>query len=182
MISRVLYDSQEITMPPWHLNKMVECVGSGVVMEMGEKMAEKGVVKKGGKHCRCYSVLNVTGDRGVLLDIKIPHTRLLRVLTQCYEVKENQENDKIRSKPDKNGKHGEARKSLKQLQLKEDEKPKKTKKEWPKTHTGIKSYASLKKRRKEKGHICNSSKVQPQGPRLPTAQCCIARDVGCNST
>nr|GEX07592.1 putative reverse transcriptase domain-containing protein [Tanacetum cinerariifolium] len=32
------------------------------------------------------------------------------------QVKENQENDKIESKPDKNGKRGEAKKSLKQLQ------------------------------------------------------------------
>nr|GEX37421.1 reverse transcriptase domain-containing protein [Tanacetum cinerariifolium] len=55
-------------------------------------------------------------------------------------VKEYQEKDKIGSKPDKNGKRGEAEKSLKQLQLKEEEKPKKTKKEWPKTHTRIKSY------------------------------------------
>nr|GEW98987.1 hypothetical protein [Tanacetum cinerariifolium] len=46
------------------LGNVVEVMGSRVVMEMGEKMAEKGVVKKGGKHCRCYSVLNVTGDRG----------------------------------------------------------------------------------------------------------------------
>nr|GEZ52545.1 hypothetical protein [Tanacetum cinerariifolium] len=60
-------------------------------------------------------------------------------------VKEKQEKDKIGSKPDKNGKRVEAGKSLKQLQLKEEEKPKKTKKEWPKTHTRIKSYASLKK-------------------------------------
>nr|GEY83975.1 hypothetical protein [Tanacetum cinerariifolium] len=66
-------------------------------------------------------------------------------------VKEYQENDKIESKPDKNGKRVEARKSLKQLQLKEEEKPKKIKKEWPKTHTRIKSYSRLKKRRKEKG-------------------------------
>nr|GEW45909.1 dynamin-related protein 1E-like [Tanacetum cinerariifolium] len=51
------------------------------------------------------------------------------------EVKENQEKDKIGSKPDENGKHVEAGKSLKQLQLKEEEKPKKTKKEWSKTHT-----------------------------------------------
>nr|GEZ18452.1 hypothetical protein [Tanacetum cinerariifolium] len=50
------------------LGNVVEVMGSRVVMEMGEKMAEKGVVKKGGKHCRFYSVLNVTGDRGVLLD------------------------------------------------------------------------------------------------------------------
>nr|GFA84218.1 hypothetical protein [Tanacetum cinerariifolium] len=55
-------------------------------------------------------------------------------------VKENQEKDKIGSKPDKNGKRGEAGRSLKQLQLKEEEKPKKTKKEWPKTHARIKSY------------------------------------------
>nr|GEW36357.1 hypothetical protein [Tanacetum cinerariifolium] len=54
-------------------------------------------------------------------------------------VKENQENDKIGSKPNKNKKCGEAGKSLKQLQLKEEEKSKKTKKEWPKTHTRIKS-------------------------------------------
>nr|GFA19515.1 hypothetical protein [Tanacetum cinerariifolium] len=40
-----------------------------------------------------------------------------------------------RIKPDKNRNRGEARKSLKLLQLKEEEKPKKTKKEWPKTHT-----------------------------------------------
>nr|GFA87002.1 zinc finger, CCHC-type [Tanacetum cinerariifolium] len=43
-------------------------------------------------------------------------------------VKENQEKDKIGSKPEKNGKRVEAGKSLKQLQLKEEEKPKKTKK------------------------------------------------------
>nr|GEU47689.1 hypothetical protein [Tanacetum cinerariifolium] len=46
----------------------------------------------------------------------------------------------IWTKPDKNGKRGEAGKSQKQLQLKEEEKPKKTKKEWPKTHARIKSY------------------------------------------
>nr|GEV75047.1 hypothetical protein [Tanacetum cinerariifolium] len=55
-------------------------------------------------------------------------------------VKEKQENDKIGSKPDKNGKLDEAGKSLKQWQLNEEEKPKKTKKEWPKTHTRINSY------------------------------------------
>nr|GFC12843.1 hypothetical protein [Tanacetum cinerariifolium] len=94
-------------------------------------------------------------------------------------VKENQEKDKIGSKPDKNGKRCEVGKSLKQLQLKEEEKPKKTKKEWQKTHTRIKSYSTLKERRKEKGQKCNSSKVQPQGPRLPTAQSCGARDELC---
>nr|GEW36937.1 hypothetical protein [Tanacetum cinerariifolium] len=53
------------------------------------------------------------------------------------DVKENQEKDKIGSKPDKNGKRVEAKESLKQLQLKEEEKPKKTKKEWSKTHTRL---------------------------------------------
>nr|GFA14152.1 hypothetical protein [Tanacetum cinerariifolium] len=52
-------------------------------------------------------------------------------------VKEYQEKDKIGSKPDKNGKRVEVEKSLKQLQLKEEEKLKKTKKEWPKTHTQL---------------------------------------------
>nr|GEW84049.1 hypothetical protein [Tanacetum cinerariifolium] len=59
-------------------------------------------------------------------------------------VKENQEKDKIGLKPDKNGKRGEAGKFLKQLQLKEEEKTKKTKKEWPKTHARIKSYSTFK--------------------------------------
>nr|GEU63787.1 uncharacterized mitochondrial protein AtMg00810-like [Tanacetum cinerariifolium] len=58
--------------------------------------------------------------------------------SQIYRcVKENQEKYKIGSKPDKNGKRDEDEKSLKQLQLKEEEKPKKTKKEWPKTHTRL---------------------------------------------
>nr|GEV00099.1 hypothetical protein [Tanacetum cinerariifolium] len=39
-----------------------------------------------------------------------------RMVENAYTVKENQENDKIGSKPDKNGKRGEAEKSLKQLQ------------------------------------------------------------------
>nr|GFA74119.1 hypothetical protein [Tanacetum cinerariifolium] len=55
-------------------------------------------------------------------------------------LKKTKKKDKIGSKPDKNGKRSEAEKSQKQLQLKEEEKPKKTKKEWPKTHARIKSY------------------------------------------
>nr|GEU54463.1 putative reverse transcriptase domain, ribonuclease H-like domain, aspartic peptidase domain protein [Tanacetum cinerariifolium] len=66
--------------------------------------------------------------------------RLKQSRIPLVKVKENQENDKIGSKPDKNGKRGEAGRSQKQLQLKEEEKPKKTKKEWPKTHVRIKSY------------------------------------------
>nr|GEV01468.1 hypothetical protein [Tanacetum cinerariifolium] len=38
------------------------------------------------------------------------------------KVKERQENDKIRSKPDKNGKHGKARKSQKPITVKKEEK------------------------------------------------------------
>nr|GEX51817.1 hypothetical protein [Tanacetum cinerariifolium] len=50
-------------------------------------------------------------------------------------LKKDQEKDKIRSKPNKNGKRGEAKKSLKQLQSIEEEKPNKTQKEWPKMQT-----------------------------------------------
>nr|GFB58956.1 hypothetical protein [Tanacetum cinerariifolium] len=64
----------------------------------------------------------------------------LTVESPIPTVKENQKKDKIGSKPDKNEKRDEAGKSQKPLQLKEEEKPKKTKKEWPKTHARIKSY------------------------------------------
>nr|GFB69769.1 hypothetical protein [Tanacetum cinerariifolium] len=47
------------------LGLCVKVMGSRVVMEMGEKMAEKGVGKKGGKHCAGHSVLN-TNVTGVL--------------------------------------------------------------------------------------------------------------------
>nr|GEZ71213.1 retrovirus-related Pol polyprotein from transposon TNT 1-94 [Tanacetum cinerariifolium] len=43
-----------------------------------------------------------------------------KVVSKSSAVKENQENDKIGSKPDKNGRRGKAGKSLKQLQLKEE--------------------------------------------------------------
>nr|GEY86592.1 hypothetical protein [Tanacetum cinerariifolium] len=42
--------------------EMVEVMGSRVVMEMGEKMAEKSVGKKGGKHFAVHSVLNREGE------------------------------------------------------------------------------------------------------------------------
>nr|GFB11268.1 hypothetical protein [Tanacetum cinerariifolium] len=52
---------------------------------------------------------------------------------QIYQmVKENQEKDKIGSKPNQNGKRVEAEKSLKQLQWVEEEKLNKTQKEGPK--------------------------------------------------
>nr|GEY21812.1 alpha/beta hydrolases superfamily protein [Tanacetum cinerariifolium] len=66
-------------------------------------------------------------------------------------VKENQEKDKIGSEKDKNGKRVKAGKSLKQLQLIKEEKPKKTQKEWSKTHTRSKSYSNFKRKKKRKG-------------------------------
>nr|GEU52834.1 putative reverse transcriptase domain-containing protein [Tanacetum cinerariifolium] len=61
-------------------------------------------------------------------------------------VKENQKKDKIRSKPDKNGKRDKAGKSQKQLQSTKREKLKKTRKEGPEmqTHTSF-----IDERRKE---------------------------------
>nr|GEX07017.1 transmembrane protein 18 [Tanacetum cinerariifolium] len=56
------------------------------------------------------------------------------------EVKENQEKDKIGSKPDKNGKRGEARKSQKQLQSIEKEKLKKTQVKGPNMQTHTKDW------------------------------------------
>nr|GEX12666.1 ribonuclease H-like domain-containing protein [Tanacetum cinerariifolium] len=55
-------------------------------------------------------------------------------------VKNKRENDKIGTKPDKNGKRGENRKSQEQSQWIKREKPNKTKKEWSKTQTRSKSY------------------------------------------
>nr|GEW92753.1 reverse transcriptase domain-containing protein [Tanacetum cinerariifolium] len=56
------------------------------------------------------------------------------------QVKENQEKDKIKSKPDKNGKRGEAWKSQKQLQSREKEKLKKIKVEGPNMQAHSKLY------------------------------------------
>nr|GEZ61262.1 hypothetical protein [Tanacetum cinerariifolium] len=111
----------------------------------------------------------IAGGQDNVVDFDVDEQPVQDLALNVDNVKENQEKDKIGSKLDKNRKCGKAEKSLKQLQLKEEEKLKKTKKEWQKTHTRIKSYATLKKRRKEKGQMCNSSKVQPQGPSLPTA-------------
>nr|GEU76893.1 hypothetical protein [Tanacetum cinerariifolium] len=43
--------------------EMVVVMGSRVVMEIGEKMAEKGVGKMGGKHCAGHNVLNMNVTR-----------------------------------------------------------------------------------------------------------------------
>nr|GFB12932.1 reverse transcriptase domain-containing protein [Tanacetum cinerariifolium] len=50
---------------------------------------------------------------------------VLTIIENKSKVKDKQENDKIKSKPDKNGKRGEAKKSQKQLQSREQEKLKK---------------------------------------------------------
>nr|GEV92799.1 hypothetical protein [Tanacetum cinerariifolium] len=55
-------------------------------------------------------------------------TSMPEPVENASKVKENQEKDKIRLKPDKHGKRGEARKSLKQLQWVEQEKLSKTQK------------------------------------------------------
>nr|GEX33387.1 putative ribonuclease H-like domain-containing protein [Tanacetum cinerariifolium] len=78
------------------------------------------------------------------------HSSAVEILLNC-EVKEKQEKDKIGSKPDKNGKRVEARKSLKQLHWVEEEKLNKTQKEWPETQTQSKAISVLKERRKERG-------------------------------
>nr|GEZ96801.1 hypothetical protein [Tanacetum cinerariifolium] len=71
------------------------------------------------------------------------HAKLLAIISDSnpviiFKVKENQEKDKIGSKPDENGKRVEAGKSLKQLQWVEEEKLKKMQKEGPKMHTPTK--------------------------------------------
>nr|GFA39921.1 hypothetical protein [Tanacetum cinerariifolium] len=58
----------------------------------------------------------------------------------ALKEKGKQEKDKIGSKPDKNGKRGKARKSQKQLQLREQEKLKKMQVEGPKMQTPTKFY------------------------------------------
>nr|GEV10119.1 hypothetical protein [Tanacetum cinerariifolium] len=66
-------------------------------------------------------------------------------------LKKTQKKDKIRSKPDKNRKRGEAEKSQKQLQWIEEEKLKKTEKEGPEMQTHAKSTKALKKERRKRG-------------------------------
>nr|GEY31420.1 hypothetical protein [Tanacetum cinerariifolium] len=78
------------------------------------------------------------------------------------DVKENQEKDKIGSKPDKNGKRGEARKSLEQLQWVEEEKLNKTQKEWQKMQIQSKAIQVLKKKEEKKGDDL-AFKIMPFG-------------------
>nr|GEY19303.1 hypothetical protein [Tanacetum cinerariifolium] len=88
------------------------------------------------------------------------------------QVKENQEKDKIGSKPDKNGKRVKAGKSLKQLQWIKEEKPKKTQKNGQKRKRSQKLFKYLKNEEKKGARNAILPKYQPQGPNLPTAHTC----------
>nr|GEV60493.1 hypothetical protein [Tanacetum cinerariifolium] len=111
--------------------KNVKCSGDydseNEVASVDNDMAHSMASKKSGSSSRAW-----TEPKGVP---RMPGTPM-----DLLDVKENQEKDKIGLKPNKNRKRGEAGRSLKQLHLKEEEKTKKTKKEWPKTHARIKSY------------------------------------------
>nr|GEV62672.1 hypothetical protein [Tanacetum cinerariifolium] len=75
--------------------------------------------------------------------------------------KENQKKDKIRSKPDKNRKRGEAGKSQKQLQSIKQEKSKKTQVEGPKVQT----HSKLLKEGRKKGAELQFSERSTTGAR-----------------
>nr|GEY24764.1 putative reverse transcriptase domain-containing protein [Tanacetum cinerariifolium] len=103
--------------------------------------------------------LNFVEEPVEIMNREVKQLRQSRI--PIIKDKENQEKDKIESKPDKNGKRGEAEKSQKQLHLKEEEKPKKTKKEWPKTNTRIKSERKTRKgqnqiKTRQKREACRS--------------------------
>nr|GEZ17412.1 hypothetical protein [Tanacetum cinerariifolium] len=97
-------------------------------------------------------MINITSLSWDVMLVMQPNIRIKAIvrITNKHEekkkskVKENQENDKIGSKPDKNRKRGEAGKSLKQLQWVEEEKLRKTQKEWPKTQTQSKAIQVFK--------------------------------------
>nr|GFA53399.1 hypothetical protein [Tanacetum cinerariifolium] len=78
-------------------------------------------------------------EKGVTRPKKYSELSATEAIQADCDVKENQEKDKIRSKPDKNRKRVEAEKSLEQLQWVEEEKLSKTQKEWPKTQTRSKA-------------------------------------------
>nr|GFA60340.1 hypothetical protein [Tanacetum cinerariifolium] len=75
-------------------------------------------------------------------------------------VKENQEKDKIGSKPDKNKKRVEAGKSLKQLQWRGQEKLSKTQQEWPKMQKQSKAIQVFKKEEKKRVRNAITSNYQ----------------------
>nr|GEY76697.1 hypothetical protein [Tanacetum cinerariifolium] len=92
--------------------------------------------------------------------------------TPILDVKDKQEKDKIGSKPDKNRKRGEAQKSQKQLQSREQEKRKKMQKEGPKLHiptscidsrTNTRTEFAICSKKHHKGYFCQCLKdVRPK--------------------
>nr|GEZ92338.1 reverse transcriptase domain-containing protein [Tanacetum cinerariifolium] len=102
-----------------------------------------------------------------------------KIKNHVFNVKNKREKDKIRTKPDKNGKRGEARESQKQSQLRKQEKLKKAQKEGPKMQTPSK----LIKRKKEQGlemHFHQSSKYKDYFCQL--SKVLIHKDHECNYT
>nr|GEZ56308.1 reverse transcriptase domain-containing protein [Tanacetum cinerariifolium] len=119
-------------------------------------------------------VVDFKADPRVPLILGRSFLRTGRALIDVYgeeitlRVKNKREKDKIETKSDKKGKRGEAQKSQEQSQWLKREKPNKTKKEWPKTQTRSRIIQSLKKKRKDKGQICNLLKDTREGLVLPT--------------
>nr|GEV62583.1 hypothetical protein [Tanacetum cinerariifolium] len=113
---------------------------------------------------------SVSAKEFPLLSYRVaPAEEFALLIEDQLNVKENQEKDKIGSKPDKNEKRGEAGKSLKQLQWVEEEKLSKTQKEWPKTQTLSKTIQIFKERRKEKGPEVQLIERSKKG--IKTTQC-----------
>nr|GEX46086.1 hypothetical protein [Tanacetum cinerariifolium] len=79
------------------------------------QLAQKDIEIKEGLKLKAYEILVVKEKHELIKQSLLTKSH--------YEVKENQEKDKNRIKTGQNGKRGEAGKSQKQLQLKEEEKP-----------------------------------------------------------
>nr|GEU62883.1 DNA-directed DNA polymerase [Tanacetum cinerariifolium] len=98
-----------------------------------------------------------------------------RVNLKIHEVKENQEKDKIGSKPDTNGKRGEARKCLKQLHLKRKKNQRKQKKNGRKRIHGSKVIKLLKKEEKKRAKNAIPPKFKSRGQNCQVPHRCDAR-------
>nr|GEX47316.1 hypothetical protein [Tanacetum cinerariifolium] len=109
------------------------CLRTGGIRIFGQlptsvPLVSEGLTLKRPPWRKALLTLNCSKDQ--LLWIATAVTTLsVTILATGSKVKEYQEKDKIISKPDKNGKRGEARKSQKQLQWIKEEKLKKTEKE-----------------------------------------------------
>nr|GEW93099.1 hypothetical protein [Tanacetum cinerariifolium] len=110
--------------------------------------------------CTCEFCVN-GAQVGYNFPAQVPSFQTLPSFPQQYpccedcEVKERQEKDKIRSKPDKNGKRGEARKSQSQSQSRKKEKGEEIQVQRTNTGNSQKLYCF---KNKYKGLYCNSLK------------------------